>query len=204
MALAVESSSALTYDLGYTRDHCENGLTPSGMTQIARTCGMRCDGDSIRYFGGEAFGVTVTAVRDLADKIDDLWDQNLELIRQASPNINEEAQFLSILYAHFCYKQGTFNPYIKRIWTTFHHKTAHADDLRLSLWHLPSEKRTGLADLFQDVKVPGSPFWSLPVGDPFRRYLAKKVGVPERSPRKYVRDLSFKFGQILRQFCGQH
>jgi hypothetical protein len=200
MELALDSADALTYDLGYAAEHCENGLTGSAMAQIAQNCGTPCGGDFIRYFGGEAFGATPIAIRNLAGRIDHLWDENLRLIRDGSPNINEEAQFLSILYSHLGYTAGTFNPYIKRIWTTFHHSTANSHDLKLLLWHLPSEKRTGLTDLFQDMRMPNSSFWRLPVGEPFRGYVARKVGIPSRSPSKYIRDMSFKFSERLRQF----
>ena len=91
-----------------------------------------------------------------------------------------------MLYALEGIASGTANRFIRRMWTTFRHNNLVPGDRDLAIWHLPAEKRTGLADLFARLAAGHE------LGD-----IEAAVGYPRRSPRKFVRDLTLKLREKL-------
>ncbi|MDE2412424.1 MAG: hypothetical protein KGM18_11680, partial [Sphingomonadales bacterium] len=75
---------------------------------------------------------------------------------------------------------------IKRIWTSPIHSTAQPGDENLPLWHLPAEKRYGLADLYRWLARQGFPT-DLPP-DLFRAKAMFLCAVPHKSALKWLRD----------------
>mgnify|MGYP007028596135 CR=1 FL=1 len=75
---------------------------------------------------------------------------------------------------------------IKRIWTSPRFNTAAPGDERLPLWHLPAEKRYGLADLYRALAGRGFPT-AMP-GDAFRVLAGRLCAVPTKSAGKLLRD----------------
>lgn len=106
----------------------------------------------------------------------------------------EEAQFLSILYAREGLTAGTADPFIRRLWTTFHPHNLSGTDAALTIWYLPAEKKTGFAELF--ARIPAKPQLS-PRSDAAAMGLtfddcSRCMGWPRRRPLKLLRDLGRK------------
>lgn len=200
LAAEIDRHGALTYELG-TDEHptgeAINGLTRAGMARFLQRNGGP-ERAEIPYFGGEIYAASLDATRRIAAAAHALWPQ---VLAQDADAPREEAHFLSILYAREGITPGTANPFIRRMWTTFHHHNLAPADADLTVWHLPAEKKTGFADLF--ARIAADP-WADPRADPARlgldaAALARTMGWPRRPAGKFVRDLGLKLAEKLRR-----
>ena len=101
-------------------------------------------------------------------------DQEESAVHELIPEIKDDEKHYDDHMARFIRSDepGTFAAprailyrYIKRIWTVLFRKhTAAPEDYALTLWHVPAEKRYGIPWLFEAVRDPASPFWTLPPG----------------------------------------
>lgn len=191
MEALIDAHGALTYELGddeHAKGSAINGLSREAMARFLHRHGG-ADLASTPYFGGEFYAADLAATRRIAVRARALWQ---EVLTQAADAPREEAHLLSIIYALEGIAAGTGNPFIRRMWTTFHHNNLHAADRDLTIWHLPAEKKTGFADLFGQL-----------VADPqssavlhFPGY-ARVMGWPRRRPWKFARDLALKLREKL-------
>ncbi|MGH6785380.1 MAG: hypothetical protein ACREBO_01000 [Novosphingobium sp.] len=185
MAVAIDQHGALTYELGpaeHPAGEAINGLSRAGLARfVARHGGP--PRASTPYCGGEIYAARAEVTARIAARARALWP---EVLAQGEDAPREEAHLLSAIYAIEGLAIGTANPFIRRMWTTFRRNNLAASDEALTVWHLPAEKRTGLADLFARLAA------DRPLGE-----LARAVGHPRRSPHKFVRDLSLKLREKL-------
>lgn len=181
-------SGLLALDLNLPLDEDINGLTQRDMKQIFEELGQPCLSEAAKYFGGEFFAATSEVIHQLAAEMEPLWETCLARFEAGKPKFNEEAHFLSFLYAKLGYTNAPANPYIGRIWTGLKYRNASAKDFELMIWHVPAEKKHGIKRLFQQIIRPGSQFWTIAPGRDFSRYVAGYLGIPNSSPIKKSRD----------------
>jgi len=196
LEVAIDRYGVLTYFLD-KREHGEtesiNGLSRQGMARFLRRLGGE-QRDSIPYFGGEIFAGTRQEISRLAEQVDHVWARVLAAGEDAP---KEEAHLLSILYAMNGYCIGTANPFIKRMWTTFKYSNVAASDIDFTIWHLPSEKKSGFRDLFSTLKR-GRGDYRHPAALGFRPDVYGLVmGVPRRTLSKLLRDVTTKLRERL-------
>ncbi len=171
----------LALDLGLPLDEDINGLTQRDMKQVFEEIGLPCSGEAATYYGGEFFAATAEVISRLAGEIEPLWETCLARFEAGRPKFNEEAHFLSFLYAKLGYREASANPYIGRIWTGRKFQTASVKDFNLIIWHVPAEKKHGIKRLIPQVIQPASPFWTVPPGQEFAQYVAGYIGIPKSS-----------------------
>lgn len=194
---AIDREGALTYEIGFD-EHPEaeeiNGVSRAALARFLST--MR-DGvpDTIPYFGGEFFAATHGEVVKLSESLKLVWPKILRLEPDAP---KEDGHMLSILFALRGHRPGTANPFIRRMWTTFKHNNLRPEDAGLTLWHLPAEKKTGFAELFQRISHPIAVPAPADLGLDLATY-RRALGVPRRRPVKFARDLSAKILEKLRR-----
>ena len=194
---AARRHGALTFDARIAPDEEQNGLTPRQMGRIyAELGGSSGDGAEVipAYVGGEIVAATRDALAAITAEAQALWPEMIRRHEAGLPKFNEEAHLLSFIYHRLGFALGTADPFIDRMFTWFTGATVRPGHEDLMLWHLPNEKRLGLRRLFRDVADEGSWFWALPVGDTWRARLGRTLGVPGRTPTKWVLDL----GQAVR------
>ncbi len=179
----------LALDLKLPLDEDINGLTQRDMKRLFEELGVACPSEAAPYYGGEFFAATLEAVHRLAGEMQPLWEICLARFGAGKPKFNEEAHFLSYLYAKLGYGQPTANPHVGRIWTGRKHQTASESDFALAVWHVPSEKKHGIKHLYGQAIQPQSPFWTVAPGSDFARYAAGFLGIPKSSLLKKSRDL---------------
>ena len=168
---------ALTYDVGIEPDEHMHGLTLREMgglyAEVLGALGIdRPEPEAPPpYTGGEIVAATGATLRRMDALFDGLWAEMLRRHAAGLPRFYEESHALSFLYYALDVLDGTANPFLRRIWTATadglppagpggQRRTAPTD-LGLTLWHLPSEKRTGFRHLFAEAMTPGSAFWAL-------------------------------------------
>ncbi len=181
-------SGLMVLDLNLPPDENINGLTQRDMKQVFEELGQPCPAEAAKYYGGEFFAATAEAIHQLAEEVEPLWEMGLARFQAGKMKFNEEAHFLSYLYAKLGYTSSLANPYIGRIWTGFKYRTASPEDFNLAIWHVPAEKKHGIKRLFQQIIRPDSLFWTVTPGREFARYVAGYLGIPRSSLVKKSRD----------------
>jgi hypothetical protein len=191
---AINRFGILTYDV--YRDEVEERLINGVSRRDLASFYNAITGEHkrlINYCGGEIFACRTDVAVTLALSLDRFWAKTMEGVANAP---QEEAHLLSVLYAHFGYRAGTADPFIRRIWTSLRLNNARREDLDLAIWHLPAEKRTGLARLFRRLRAPVSEVACI-AGYGFNLPTYRALfGVPRRSFFKLARDIG---NMIIRQ-----
>ena len=178
----------LALDLNLPLDENINGLTQRDMKQVFEELGQPCPAEAAKYYGGEFFAATSEVIHQLAGEVEPLWEISLARFQEGKLKFNEEAHFLSYLYAKLGYTNGLANPYIGRIWTGFKYRNTTPEDFNLTIWHVPAEKKHGIKRLFPQIIRSDSPFWTVTPGPEFARYVAGYLGIPSSSLLKKSRD----------------
>ncbi|WP_412068171.1 hypothetical protein [Rubrivirga sp. IMCC43871] len=192
LADAAREHGALTFNAQIGPDEEQNGLTPREMGQIYQSLGGGSgDGaDPIpAYVGGEIVAGTGTALAAIVAEARAVWPEMLRRHEAGLPKFNEEAHLLSYVYHRLDYPLGTADPFIDRMFTWFTGATVAPGHEEMMIWHLPNEKRLGLRRLFRAVADDASWFWTMPTDGPWRQRLGQTLGVPKRTPVKWVRDV---------------
>jgi hypothetical protein len=184
---AIAASHCLAYDAGCPPDEVINGFSRASLVPLYNELGLATE-TPVPHYGAEIAALDFEALRALMPGIDGLWAEMLTRHSSGKSHFNTEEHFLSFLFARMGYALPTANPYINRIWTGFKMNTAKPSDFDLTIWHMPNEKRYGISRLFEQVKRPDSPFWTVEPGDAFARYAARYLAVPNPTPAKVLTD----------------
>ncbi|MCZ8522655.1 hypothetical protein [Paenibacillus caseinilyticus] len=141
------------------------------------------------YYGGEWFAANAGEFRRVMAELGGVWEQSMQRFAGGKAKFNEEAQMLSYVYDKLGYESRTANVFIKRIWTQLTgFNNVEEQDRQLTLWHLPSEKKLGIARLYAEVIREESAFWQTDGGAAYVDYMAAVMGVPKRSVAKTLKD----------------
>ena len=204
LVAATRRAGALTYDVGIEPDEPMHGLTLRDMgtlyAEVLETLGIARPAPEAPppYTGGEIVCATGATLRRIDALADPLWSEMLHRHAAGLPRFYEESHALSFLYYALDILDGTANPFLRRIWTHLPDGSdARPTDLGLTLWHAPDQKKTGFQHLFAEVMTPGSAFWALAPGDPFRRYVGSFLGIPNTCLGALARDVTAADGAVL-------
>jgi len=149
---------------------------------------------SIPYCGGEFFAASTEALAASSQYFNMVREKCIQRWINQKKTVTEEAHVLSLVYAGMGIKIGTANVLIKRIWTTFKYNNVNLLDAALPIWHLPSEKRTGLSLEYDDIRQYGASDKS---NDWWGARLRKRCGIPKRGFWKLITDFNYKIGERL-------
>lgn len=182
-SIVAKEGTAL-YTLPYEADHIENGVRVGDIAAIGQKLFDTKANYQSAYHGGELQAIDRKSLKFIMDRVDVLYAANLEAFRAGRPYLKEEAHFLSALYALMDARSATANAVIRRIWTGPNYYDVVPADAELDIWHVPNEKRLGLARLFRKMMNERSWFW---YSDPekFRHRVGRLVGIPRRSPWRF-------------------
>ena len=173
---------------GYIVDSAEdepiNGMTRRSMAQAATGLSGK-EFAPLRHFGGELFATSVAAWKAEGRIFHEIVEQ-AALGQGPAGGVLTEEHVYSIAFALLGNRAASANGLIKRIWTSPRHNTARPGDEDLPLWHLPAEKRYGLADLFRYLAKRNFPT-DIPAEE-FRALAGRFCAVPTRPFGKLLRD----------------
>jgi hypothetical protein len=177
------------YEVGYDVDHRVNGLSINDLRHLTTRLGITPMG-RLSYCGGEFIAGTHTEIRRLSSETSQIWSQLMDLHRADSSLAFEEAHILSMAYSLMGHQPGTADAFIRRLWTQpMKPRNVTPQDLRLSLWHVPAEKKYGLARLYKQLQRRKMPdFLSLSDVE-FTHRMGDQVGIPRNSIQKTIIDV---------------
>jgi hypothetical protein len=184
MLADIERRGILSLSIPYMEEFNNNGATRYDMQRAAALLTGREMTWVPHYSGGEIFAATRAAVDEVLSLSRPMWAKLSQSGRGEIP-VNEEGQFLSILYELIDVPVGTADPHCKRMWTALNLYSVSNEDIYSSrcIWHLPMEKKTGFRDLYTVVCQPSSWFWTMPKDHLFKK-IAAIMGIPKRSLRQ--------------------
>lgn len=145
-----EKGSAL-YKREHERGKAINGTSIEQMEAVYEGC--YGEKKTLNYYGGEFIALTGKAVAMVNEEYPVLWRYNTSQ-PEGSPRLHEEAHMFSVLAARIGLCNDTANKYVKRMWTGVYINVVRGDE-ELPVWHLPSEKKTGLRRLFRLLEKEG-------------------------------------------------
>ena len=136
------------YDLGCPQGFSINGTTLAQMEEFYTSCYGERPSSPMAYYGGEFIGLRTDAVHGVNREFSVVWQFNFNLPADTA-RLHEEAHIFSVLAERLHLRYATANRYVKRLWTTPIYNNVSPGDEKLSVWHLPSEKKFGLYRLYR-------------------------------------------------------
>ncbi len=176
-------AGALLITVDVSEDEDANGLSRRQAMDVYAEIGHERPPVPPEYFGGEFYGIGGALLAQLMPLAREVRLRNDALAATGNRYFSDEAHFFSYLMWRLGLRAPNANHIARRIWTTWKLNNTRAADLRLPVWHLPSEKTYGFADLFARLAAGKT----LPA-DParLRARLARIMGVGRKSPRKFA------------------
>lgn len=180
----IRHSEMVGYQVDSAMDAPINGMTLRSLADAARGLDPAADRQP-RHLGGELFGITLAKWKEHRAIFSAILDQARRGSGPAAGVLTEEHVF-TIAAMQIGLGVRDANDLIKRIWTSPYHSTIQPGDEKLAMWHLPAEKRYGLADLYRWLASAG--FSTALEQSAFRRKAMALCGVPTKSVAKIASD----------------
>lgn len=187
MLKVLEKDKLLKYELDYSESHMLHGINRLGiMNMIEYATGTKLDSVP-KYFGGELYGVSgKNNAECLYKNLKEAWE-----LAQKSEQItfHTEEHLFNYIFGKLGNQNGNANGYIKRLWTAYNYRNIEEKDIDLAIWHLPSEKKHGMLDIYKEVINENSEFWTLS-NPQWAFYIGHKVTIPKRNLSRIITDIT--------------
>ncbi|WP_149535801.1 hypothetical protein [Siccirubricoccus phaeus] len=184
----------------YQGDVLINGMSRRRMAATAETLFGRGPAGEMPFQGGEFSAFTLGWCRRALPLAERLWE--LARTEAELPDaIRTEEHLWSIIAVALGVRPYGANDIVRRIWTNFDAANAKPEDLDLTLWHLPSEKKFGFRRMWHAIEAGDRPPLALSP-DEFNAMTRRFMGVPQRGPRKVALDLAAKLRERLALAAG--
>ncbi|MEO5316553.1 hypothetical protein PV772_20975 [Pseudarthrobacter sp. CC12] len=176
-----------TYTVGYAPSKQVNGMSLESLTSLAESAGLVLQ-DRLDYSGGEFVGGNGSSITDLVTRSHAIWSVLMEQ-HEADNSIQfEEAHLLSVAYAVLGVSPGGMNSYVRRLWTQpFKYQNVTTEDVELTLWHVPAEKKYGIRRLYRLAPKTHQPILEMDYSH-WIIQCRKQLGIPRNSLFKVARD----------------
>jgi hypothetical protein len=187
---SVHSSGLATYQVGYDDSHKVNGLSIGDLHDLMSQLNLESPG-RLTYCGGEIVGGTVDWIKRLAVNADRIWSLLMDQHLSNTSLAFEEAHVLSMAYAYIGHEPGSADGFIRRLWTQpLKPRNVRVGDTNLALWHVPAEKKYGLARLYRQLVSRGAERFGAETDSMFKTRVARQLGIPKNSLQKVLLDIS--------------
>ncbi|MFD2082488.1 hypothetical protein SAMN05421678_10267 [Actinopolymorpha cephalotaxi] len=172
--------------LSYPVDHDVNGLTRRQAAELHTELGEATDSPP-QHFGGECYVVPAGLAPTLIDRAESAWRLSLDRYERHESRFTTEEHIMA--FALRGVPVVNLSPFVRRIWTAARHRTVDGCEPELTLWHLPAEKDRGFAEMYSLATDRDSWFWRAGA-DEFTQRAARSMGLSNRRPSRFVRDLA--------------
>jgi hypothetical protein len=181
----ISTSEVSIYWMNFNEEEAIHGLTRRQMKSLYEFLQGHEISDLPNYAGGEWFGATVKYIRKINVEVELVWKHCISRFEQNLLKFNEEAHMLSYIYYALGQEGVDAGAFIRRIWTISSiRRDATQDDMNLYIWHCPSEKKYGIANLFYDIWDERNNYLNVPSGEMWIRYIGEYFGIPVEDRRK--------------------
>lgn len=144
-----KEESAITYVVDLEREYQVHGVTGDDMKSICADWGLELT-ENPYYCGGEVLLAKGKFLKNVAEHFPALFQNMLERNKKGLPKFNEEAHTLTYYYYKHKANMNGLKPFVQRLWTNRNYfRNVDEQSKNLMIWHLPNEKNTGFARLFE-------------------------------------------------------
>lgn len=150
---------------------------------------------SIQHNGGEFLAVTRDFCVQNAGNVERLWEFAVSSA-WAEDSIKTEEHFWNIIAKLNDIPELSANDIVRRMWTNFEDRNVTPEDLKLPLWHLPSEKRYGFRRMWDWFAASERPWTDITPAE-LNAALEYFMGIPKRSPKKMFLDVAEKLTERI-------
>lgn len=187
---SVRRDGSALYDCHHPDDLVVNGTTRKQMAEVYKGCFG--EEKHFSYYGGEFIALRGDAVARINRVFPVLAKYNFAL-PEGSARLHEEAHMLSVLAARLDLCNDTANKYVKRMYTSPVYNNVEQGDEQLAVWHVLSEKKTGLYRLYRLIRRNQG------MGDEaaFWKKAGEWCGIPHTSLKKRILDVVYR--QIVKR-----
>lgn len=146
----IRQNGLMTLPIPFEEDHDINGITRKDMRAIYSELDGKDPGFNPVYYGGEFFAATLDNVKRVNLMFPPVWEAMMQRFKEGKKKFHYEGPTLSYLYYRIG-KFGTAEKFIKRVWTSVKFSNVEARDFDLHIWHVPAEKKEGIALLLNKI-----------------------------------------------------
>lgn len=144
-----KEESAITYVVDVEREYQVHGVTGDDMKSICADWGLELT-ENPYYCGGEVLLANGSFLKKVAAHFPKLFQDMLDRSKKGLPKFNEEAHTLTYYYYKHKANMNGLKPFVQRLWTNRNYfRNVDEQSKNLMIWHLPNEKNTGFARLFE-------------------------------------------------------
>lgn len=184
-------------DIRLPIDEASQGLSALQAQELHRLLDPRLSGLPVHY-GGECYAGRGRDWLPVLSRAESAWAFSLDRFQSyadAPRLVTEEHLF------NFALRDSDvrdLSPYIRRIWTAPTFRNVRADDYRLPLWHLPSEKDRGIIALYEAALDRRGWFWTEPE-ECLRNRLRKRMGLGRRRAGRFAYDTTARVARMVQR-----
>lgn len=149
------SQAIYAYEPGYDVNMIANGQSRASLTLALSYLQHNILNPPIPMLGGEFFAIPSSQLTVLAQHIETFWSWMKTTGCAIFGNQLTEEHVMSAALCISNMQTCLAATYIKRIWTTEHFSTVDGGESSLAIWHLPSEKKKGLAKMYRHWQKQG-------------------------------------------------
>ncbi len=188
----------LSYIIDYSAKNDINGLSRAKMKDIYEDLLNESNIPLPEYHAGEFFLSNVRNIRKIHFDFMALWPILLEKNKNGHLKFNEEAHILSYIFYKNRFQGGGANRFIRRIWTNpVFFRNVDGNESKLSIWHIPAEKRMGLKNLFH--LIANNKFRMDYQSDELLHLLTEKLGISHLSKKRMFHYYRFTYIEALQK-----
>jgi hypothetical protein len=176
---AANNKGFLSFEYECPPEEVINGLSKLDMKKLYEELLHGKINDIPGYHLGEFFLASVKNINLIYSGFLELWTELMRRNNLGLLKFNEEAQTLSYLYYKNGLNSSNKKTLLKRIWTNpVFFRNVEQTDTDVAVWHLPSEKQFGLAELY-DILIQKRGDFGFSLSDEQYRSLAQNtLGIP--------------------------
>ncbi|AZI25192.1 hypothetical protein EA772_07455 [Pedobacter sp. G11] len=165
-----------------------HGLSRKDMKELYQELSDKKVDEIPGYHYGEFFLANVKNINTIFNDFKALWPELLRRHEAGLPKFNEEAQTLSYIYYKNNFMASPRKDLLKRFWTNpVFYRNVGEQDTGVAIWHLPSEKTFGLADLYK-LLILNQNNYGLSLSEAqFTTMLRSTLGIPKLTISKFTK-----------------
>ncbi len=197
---AEKNNGFLSFEDDCTTELVIHGLSRVDMKHLYEDLLDRKINEIPGYHLGEFFLASVKNTNTIFADFLKLWPELLRRFNEGLPKFNEEAHTLSYLYYKNGFEASPSRSLMKRIWTNpVFYRNVEPSDIDLTVWHLPSEKTYGIADLYHTI-ITGRNDYGFGMSDAaYVSAASKALGVPSLTPQMKMKYYVLSYYRALKK-----
>lgn len=193
-------SGFISFEDDCSTDLVIHGLSRKDMKELYQDLSGKKVDEIPGYHYGEFFLANVKNINTIFEDFTKLWPELISRYNAGLPKFNEEAQTLSYIYHKNNFVSSPRKDMMKRFWTNpVFYRNVEKQDTEVAIWHLPSEKTFGLADLYKTLILNQNNYGLDLNEEAFTKILRNSLGIPRLTLSKFTKYYAVSYYRAARK-----